>query len=240
MKSKSIGFMITTVFLCLFAYFFLTACCETETMICATVDGSVCETSGDVYVCPGEPVYLYWHSSKDVQSATISPDVGSVTPTATAPKVVYPKETVDYTITVKGQCERTSKVHVMVIKEGTQIDMMVPPIPKKELWEKKIPSSLCTKHLVVTSITPMCGLNCFIHKPPIINYPYLDCGQNAMCNCIWHGTKIDLDGHIRTFDTKNARLDIADYPFVGIWQFQAQPPLNFDGYGYFQLTAKCR
>ncbi len=217
--------------------------CRTTTVICATLDGSPCQSAATVYVCPGEDVHLWWQSSEDVRRATISPGVGSVSPSGHT--VVRPTSTTDYTIEVQGECKRSANVRVHVVQEGDIIDIVALPTRQAECWLYEMPKTICSKNIKITSISPQCGLGCFIHKPPLLNYPYLKCGSGAMCNGLWSVFKEDPDGHIHTTTTGSVytgplRVDLNDWPFAGTWRFlPLAPPYQYQGNGLFRLTAKC-
>lgn len=217
--------------------------CKTETMICATLDGSSCKSPGTVYICPGDDVHLWWESSDDVKQASISPNVGSVSPSGHI--VVHPTSPTDYTITVQGECKCSAKVHVHVVKEGDIIDIAALPTPSAECWQYDMPETLCSKSIRITSISPQCGLGCFVHQPPILKYPYLNCGGGAICDGLWSVLKKDPNGHLHSTTTGSAytgplRVDLKDWPFAGTWQFwPLAKPYKFQGNAYFRLTAKC-
>ena len=220
--------------------------CRTDTAICATVDGSTCDPfqeQATVYICPGEDVHLWWVSSDDVTEVNISPDIGAVDPSAHL--VVNPTETTDYTITVNGDCERSSTVHVFVVEPGSEIDLIYHAVrqshPHDWYWEISIPISRCSENIETTSITPLCALGCFRHDPPLTDYLYLSCGD-LLCNGEWGGLKENIDGHLVTFNVSAvSRLDLPDIPLVGRWEFTPQYPSDQPyGNAYFRLTARYR
>ena len=216
--------------------------CETWTEICATLDGSQCRTGGDVYICPGDDVYLWWNSSTDVINASITPNVGQVNPHDHTK--VNPTNTTDYEIMVSGpgQCTDSATQHVKVFNPGESLELIVPPKPQIESWQITIPLSHCSENIVITGIEPKCGAPCFIHNPPILNYLYMKCSNNTMCNGFWSGKKEDINGQLHFFETGLLLSKLSDIPLAGTWTFVplVQIGANFTGNAYFTLYGKCK
>jgi hypothetical protein len=212
--------------------------CDTEVhlMIEGLYDPKAREST--VYICPGEKITLVWQSSQDVTSANISPDIGNVNPRGT--KDVYPTETTTYKIVATGDCKRDSSVKVVVIKEGTTLDIMASPGYKTDYWDYNMSVNSCSRNIVVTSIEPICGVNCAYF--PAWNLWCLNCG-NYLCHAQWALLKEDPDGHLRSISIVLVRINVPDVPLAGNWRFFAigtEPPIALaSGYGYFRLWLKC-
>ncbi len=209
-------------------------------MICATLDGTPCESAANVYICPGEDVYLWWQSSNDVASAEITPDVGSVAPSGNT--IVRPTQTTDYTITVRNECERTADVHVHVVQAGDVIRIIANPVRDLARWQFDAPPALFSPSIRITAIEPVCAGGCFVHQPVILGYPYLSCGGGTtLCNGLWAGTKQDPDGTLTYFNTNiSMPILLPGVPLAGTWQFvPIAPAWEYQGFAYFDLTATC-
>lgn len=210
--------------------------CPTKTSIFATLGDPKEGHHTTVYTCPGERVGLWWSSSADVTQATISPDVGSVDPNDHID--VYPTSTTDYKITVKGECEREAQVRVHVIQEGEEIEIAAAPVSNATYWEYKMPVTCVSQNIKVTSIQPICGLNCFYQ--PVFELIFLNCGD-YMCHGQWASLKEDPDGHLHSFTPSLVRINLPEIPWAGTWQFWAigQIVRKAEGNAYFVITVKC-
>lgn len=211
--------------------------CPTYTKIAATLDLSSDNAWNTVYICAGDKAYLRWTSSKDVTAAEITPGIGSVQPTGQT--AVGPTTTTDYTIRVTGECSREEKVRVHVIQDGDEMDLTAIPKPRLELWEYSMPVTCVSQSIRVTSIRPVCGLNCYYQ--PVLNMTYVDCG-NYLCHGHWSCLKEDPDGHLHSFALSLFRIDLPEYPWAGTWQFWPLGLVGWktEGNAYFVITVKCK
>lgn len=214
--------------------------CDTTTEIHASLVDSEDEVHGTVFTCPGEDVHLWWNSSEDVEEATITPDIGSVSPSGH--EVVSPTETTTYTITARGECEREASVRVHVLRVNEETTLLAQRPPSSGWFIKIFAETEWTRNYVVTSIHPVCGQGCFRPDPLVEDdYVYVDCGI-YFCYGLWSGEKENIDGTTEDpFTTMpGTETPLDDYPLVGTWRFLPIPgDLEGEGSAWFILKGRC-
>ena len=227
----------------------LSACCETDAVIAGSLSGD-CQTTGDVYICPGESATLCWQSSEDVKTVSIS-SIGTVSNSGT--QLVTPSSTTTYKLSATGgECNITREITVFVVTDGMGIDINAPPNPNCECWETQIPSDRCSQKIAVTSLSPMCAGGCYMHlieESPQDPFENLVPDDNVLqkqclggpCLSAWDGKKKDIDGHLSFFSVRGSPVDIPDYPLAGSWQFRPDPYEFHVGRGnaLFEQTVTC-
>lgn len=221
--------------------------CDTETSISASLNPRAQEGYNSVYICAGEEVTLFWSSSPDVSSATISADpgtdLGEVAPSGR--RTVQPHETTEYRISATGECTRDDAVVVHVWQEDEPILIAANYVRTMGCWVYQAGDDQYSRSIRITEIEPHCGLGCMVHVPRIVGHPYMVCGD-VWCNGLWDVDKRDAEGVTWRFNTGNLErgalrvVTPALLPLPGQWIFA--PLVESDqpsGMAMFRLWGRC-
>lgn len=204
--------------------------CPTTVSICGTVDGSKCSDKQQIYIAPGDDVYLWFTSSPDVPltGARLDPGLGPVDPNAGF--LVQPQATTTYTLIVQGACERQDSLLVRVVREGEWVDLLA-QLSVEQDFRIAIPPQFCSPRLQASMIKPNCVPGCLKDPKLAGTVHMLKCGSTWECHGDWDGMKLDPapSGQSHYFHVTPGMSPLGYYPLAGLWRFTpgyTKPPYN--------------
>jgi hypothetical protein len=213
--------------------------CTTQVSLCGTVDGSACNEKQQIYIAPGDNVYLWWTSSAEVTAARIEPGVGPVSPMGGI--IVQPQATTTYTIIAQGECESEDSLLVRVVQDGDWVDLLARLTVEKD-FSVELPAQFCSPRLRVSMIKPVCNSGCF-RDPKLAGTIYMVKCAGWECHGAWNGMKKDPgpSGQSHTFTVTPGMSPLGYYPLAGLWRFgpaYSIPPYNGVADFWVQVTTK--
>lgn len=197
------------------------SCCDEAIYVGGSLDRA-CQSDpakcpDEFWICPGESVDICWKSEDKV---TISEGLGNQGKEGCI--TVTPEKTTKYKFS-NGDSDCNAYITVNVVTDGTKatLDAGLKSANDNEQYyfELKFDSNQVSDNIMVTSIEPVCTAFCFVHEPPIIDYPYAEC-NDKLCNVLWTLKKVEPNGNFSIIDINGIQVSLNNIRMKGNWEFR--------------------